>query len=220
MKKIIIFVMLLLCAAAAAAYYFYNRISYQPDWYTSGKTDRQYILTYDVDDMESKIIADLKRGKSVGIPADRIVPLIANRLEKQTGLEIQKAIKAVRPTIKSDGIEMEMIVDIREMAPENLPADAQKALEQLLKVVPENALKDLYVKCDLQFVKQKDFVSLKPASGLSIGKMNLPLADLEEKFGSNRQISLNKFPISDFELKENSVVLKPKTAKKRAPLKN
>jgi len=217
MKKIAIFVMLLLCAAAAAAYYFYNRMSYQPDWYADGKTGRQYILTYNVDDLERKIIADLKKGKSVRIPADRIVPLIANRLEKQTGLEIQKAIKAVRSTIKSDKFEMEMIVDVREMAPENLPGDAQKALEQLLKVVPENALKDLYVKCDWQFEKQKDFVSLKPASGLSIGKMNLPLAELEEKFGSNRKISLKKFPISDFELKENRIVLKPKTAKKRTP---
>ena len=217
MKKIIIFAMLLLCAAAAAAYYFYNRISYQPDWYAGGKTGRQYILTYDVDDLERKIIADLKKGKNVGISADQIVPLIANRLEKQTGLEIQKAIKAVRSTIKSDEIEMEMIVDVREMASENLPGDAQKALEQLLKIVPENALSDLYVKCDLQFVKQKDFVSLEPVSGISVGKMNLPLAELEDKFGSNRKISLKKFPISDFELKENSIVLKPKTAKKRAP---
>jgi uncharacterized membrane protein YagU involved in acid resistance len=65
----------------------------------------------------------------------------------------------------------------------------------------------------MQLVKQGDSVSLDPLSGISIGKMNLPLAELKKKLGTNRKLSLKSFPFSDVELKQNAIILKPKTVK-------
>jgi len=209
MKKFIIAVVLLLGAAAGTAYYFYGKVSYQPDWYLENNTTGRDLLTDNIDAFERKIRTDLKNGKSVKIPANRIVALIANQLEKKTGFEIRKAIKTAKTTINSGKVEVEMIVDVHRMPLDNLPDDAQKALEQLLKMVPENALNDLYVKCSLQPEKQKNTVSFDPASSLSIGKMNIPLEELKKKLGSKRKISLKSFPVSDFKLKDNAIILKP-----------
>ncbi len=209
MKKFIIAVVLLLGVAAGTAYYFYDKVSYQPDWYLENNTTGQDLLTGNVDAFEKKIRTDLKKGKSVKIPANRIVALMANQLEKKTGFEIRKAIKAAKTTINSGKVEVEMIVDMRRMPLDNLPDNAQKALEQFLKVVPENALNDLYVKCNLQPEKQENTVSFDPASSFFIGKMNIPLEKLKEKLGSKRKISLKSFPVSDFKLKDNAIILRP-----------
>jgi len=209
MKKFIIAVVLLLGAAAGTAYYLYDKASYQPDWYLENKTTGQDLLAGNIDAFERKIRTDLKKGKSVKIPANRIVALMANQLEKKTGFEIRKAIKAAKTTINSSKVEVEMIVDVRRMPLDNLPENTQKALEQFLKMVPENALNDLYVKCNLQPEKQKNTVSFDPLSSLSIGKMNIPLEEFKKKIGAKRKISLKSFPVSDFKLKDNAIILKP-----------
>jgi hypothetical protein len=209
MKKFIIAVVLLLVVAAGTAYYFYGKVSYQPDWYLENNTTGQDLLTGNIDAFERKIMTDLKNGKSVKIPANRIVALMANQLEKKTGFEIRKAIKAAKTTITSGKVEVEMIVDVPRMPPDNLPANAQKALDQFLKMVPENALNNLFLKCNLTPEKQENTVSFDPASNFSIGKMNIPMEKLKEKLGSKRKLSLKSFPVSDFKLKDNAILLKP-----------
>lgn len=133
MKKIIKVVGVLLCIAAGITYYIYNRISYQPEWYLQDKGAGEYQLTGNVDDLESKIKQALENGRSVEIPASRMVALIAGQLEKKTGFEIQEAIKADRTTIDPNGVEVEMIVDVRLIPPENLSKDAQKVLKKFLE---------------------------------------------------------------------------------------
>jgi hypothetical protein len=61
----------------------------------------------------------------------------------------------------------------------------------------------------LQPEKQENTVSLDPVSSLSIGKMKMPLEELKKKLGSKRKLSLKSFPISDFKLKDNAIILKP-----------
>ena len=213
MKKLIIAVVVLLLIIAGVLYYFYDRFSYQPDWYAKGQPAGQYRLPDNVDALERKIIRDLKKGKQVEIPAIQVVALVAYQLEKKLGYEVRKAIKAAKVSTHSGGIDLEMIVDMSRMPVENLPAEGQKALEKLLKVVPENALNDLFVKCNLQLEKQDDFVSFDPLSSVSVGKMKLPLSGLKKKLGSKGKIPLKKFPVSGFEFKENSIILNPKSGR-------
>jgi len=210
MKKIIIAILVLLCVGAGVVYFLRDRVSYQPDWYLEDNTTGQDLMVFNADLLERKIKSDLKKGKSVTIPANRIPGLIVNQLEKKTGFEISAAVKASRVTINSGQIEMEMIVDVRQVPTENLPEDAQKVLEHVLKLVPENALKDLYVKCSLQPEKHLDGVSLDSLAGISIGKINLPLSEIEKKIGSKRKAGLKSLPVSDFKLTKNALILKPK----------
>jgi len=210
MKKFIIAVVLLLGIAAGVAYYFYQKISYKPDWYAEAETaDRYQLLTDHIDDLERRIVKDLKNGKSVKIPANRVVPLLVNQLEKKTGVEIRKTVKAVKTTISSDRIEMEMIIDLIQMPPVNLPKKVQKTIEQILKAVPKNALNELYIRGDLKTEKREKAINFDPISNISIGKMSLPLEELKKKLGTKQKLSLESFPISDFELKENAILLKP-----------
>ncbi|MBU0987746.1 MAG: hypothetical protein KKH68_10900 [Proteobacteria bacterium] len=209
MKKFIITVLVLLAATGGVAYYLYDRLSYQPDWYSKDMAADQYQIPVNVDALEKQIKRDLKNGKSVKIPAKSIVALVADQLEKKTGFEVRQAIKASRTTINPSGVELEMIVDMHRMPLENIPDDARKALDQLLKIMPESALNDLYVKFNLQLLKQEDAVALDPLSSISLGKMNLPVEKLKKKIGSKRDLSLQTFPASNFELNENAIILKP-----------
>jgi len=209
MKKFIIAAGVLLCIAAGIAYYIYNRISYQPEWYLQDKGAGEYQLTGNVNDLESKIKQDLENGRSVEIPASRMVALIAGQLEKKTGFEIQEAIKADRTTIDPNGVEVEMIVDVRLIPPENLSKDAQKVLKKFLELVPEKTRNNLYVKCNMQVLKQAGSVSLDPLSSISIGKMKLPVAALNKKTGSKRKFSLESLSLSDVEFGKNAIILKP-----------
>ena len=213
MKKLILAMVLLLFAAAGVAYYFYQKISYQPEWYAMQKTSRDYALPSVDENLEKKIEEDLKKGKPVQIPADRIVPLLVGQLEKMTDIKFRKAVKAVRSTVKPTGIEVEVIADVRKVATEGIPDKAKKAFDQLIKHVPENALNDLYIKCDLRPMKQGDFMSLDPSSSISVGKMNFPMAKLAEKFDLNQNISLKDLSLSDFDLKDGAIVLKPAATK-------
>ena len=213
MKKWIIAFLVLLGIIAGVVYYFYDRLSYLPYWYAKDQPAGQYRLPAEVDALEAKIIRDLNNGKQVEIPALEVVALLADQLEKKLGYEVRKAIKAAKVSTHSGGIDLEMIVDVRRMPVEDLPAEWQKALDQLLKVVPQNALNDLYVKCYLQIEKQDDFVSFDPLSRVSLGKMNLPLSDMKKKLASKGKIPLKKFPVSGFEFKENSIILNPKSGR-------
>lgn len=209
MKKIIKVVGVLLCIAAGIAYYIYNRISYQPEWYLLDKGTGEYQLTGNVHELESKIKQALENGRSVEIPANRMVALIAGQLEQKTGFEIQEAIKAERTTIDPNGVEVEMIVDVRLIPPDNFSKDAQKLLKKFLDLVPENTRNNLYVKCNMQVLKQAGSVSFDPLSGISIGKIKLPVAELKKQTGSKRKFSLESLSLSNVELGKNAVILKP-----------
>nr|MBC8360394.1 hypothetical protein [Candidatus Desulfatibia profunda] len=209
MKTIIKVIGVLLCIAAAIAYYLYNRVSYQPEWYLEDKGVGEFQFTGNVDDLERKIKQGLQNGESVRIPANRMIDLVADQLEKKTGFEIKEAIKAAKTTIDPSGVEVEMIVDMRLIPPEKLPKDAQKAFKQFLGLVPKNALNNLYIKCNMQALKQEGSVSLDPLSSISIGKMNLPVAELKKKIGSKRTFSLESLPISDVEFEKDAIILKP-----------
>jgi len=209
MKTIIKVAVVLLCVAAAIAYYIYNRISYQPEWYLQEKEAGEYQLTGNFNVLQSKIKQALESGKSVEIPASHMVALIAGQLEKKTGFEIQEAIKAERTTIDPNGIEVEMIVDVRRIPPENLSKDDQKLLKKFLELVPEKTRNNLYVKCNMQVLKQAGSVSLDPLSSIFIGKMKLPVSALQKQTGSKGKFSLESLSLSDIELGKNAIILKP-----------
>lgn len=75
--------------------------------------------------------------------------------------------------------------------------------------MPANTRNNLYVKCNMQVLKQAGIVSLDPLSSISIGKMGLPVTALKKKTGSKPKFSLESVPLSDVEFGKNAIILKP-----------
>jgi len=209
MKKILVVFMLLVCGIAAAVYYFYNRIAYQPDWYAGNKTGIQYQLSENAAKLEAKIKKALKKGQKVTLTADQITALVAARIETISGVKVRQIIRAVKTTIDPAGIDVEMIIDVTRLPIKKLPPDAKKILDKGFKQMPSTVLRNLYVQSRLKPLRGKKTIGLAPASSLSVGKMQFSLEKLEKLIGRKSAISLPRFPIAGFKLKENALVLLP-----------
>lgn len=211
MKKLLVIIPILLVAAAiGTGFYFYRQVAYQPSWYTAGQSRGEPLSTAGIPELDERIRQDLARGKTVTVPADRLVALAAARIEAQTGFKIGKMLKGHRLTITQGGIEAEMILDAGMLPMDKFPADARKLMDRVLDKLPSGTLRNLYVRTRLKPVLEKGILNLDPSSGLSVGKMDLPVEKLVEALGENGKIPLSRFPVGDFKLAEDALVLIPK----------
>ena len=76
-----------------------------------------------------------------------------------------------------------------------------------LKMIPEHSLSQVYLKLDLLPYKERNMIRLLPESRVSIGKINLPLNQLEKRFGLKMQVNLAELQISDYRLSEHQLRL-------------
>jgi len=210
MKKLILVFILLMLTAAGAGYYFYSRITYQPTWYADDRPDKPVRFEGDAMALEKKIVEDLKKGKKVQLGMDQLVLLAATELESQAGFEFDKVVRGYRVTMAPPDVEVEMMVDTGRLPLGSLPQDARATVEKVLKAVPADAMKALYVRSRLTPAVENGALRLGATSGISIGKIDLPLEKLEEILGEKAEIPLSRLPAGGFKLLDNAVLLLPK----------
>lgn len=192
----------------AVVYYFLHQLSFQPDWYD--KTQAEALsgpLTTDVPAATETMKEKLQTQTRITLTEQQITPFMVAQLEKRTHLPLQPMIKAARTEITPAEIQLEMILDLDKMPRNQLPPEAHSALTTLIKILPDQAIHDLYVKCNLKPVKENTQVSFDPNSSIYIGKFRFPLADVEGRLGLPHGVPLRLLEFSDFELQENAIIL-------------
>lgn len=192
----------------AVVYYFLHQLSFQPDWYD--KTQAEELagpLKADVPAAAEAIKEKIQTQSRIVLNEEQITPFIVAQLEKRTHLQLQPTLKAARTEITPTEIQLEMILDLDKMPRNQLPPEAHSALETLIKILPDQAIHDLYVKCNLKPVKENTKVSFDPNSTIHIGKFHFPLADVESRLGLPHGVPLKLLEFSDFELQDNAIVL-------------
>lgn len=210
MKKAMAILCLLLAVAAGVGYFVYDRLTYRPGWYEAGDAAAQPADIGALVKLGDTIRQQLADGKKARIPADQLIPLAMAQIEAKSGFPLSKTLKGHRVTVTRDGIEAEMIVDFTQLPTERLPGDFRKLVDGMVGRLPDGALRNLYVRSRLKPVMKNGTLNLDPASGLSIGKMEVPLNKLEKALGKSARVPLDRFPVGDFKLTDQFLHLLPK----------
>ncbi len=151
-------------------------------------------------------LQELESRREVTLPESQIYPLIKETL-RQNGYQPELFLKGCKTTLAENRAILELMVDLRHVPYQSLSDEAERAWITLLKMIPEHSLSQVYLKLDLLPYKERNMIRLLPESRVSIGKINLPLNQLEKKFGLKMQMNLKEWQISDYRLSEHQLRL-------------
>jgi len=151
-------------------------------------------------------LRELESRKEVTLPESQIYPLIKETL-RQNGYQPELFLKGCKTTLTENRAVLELMVDLRHAPYQSLSDEAERAWITLLKMIPEHSLSQVYLKLDLLPYKESNMIRLLPESRVSIGKINLPLNQLEKKFGLKMQMNLADLQISDYRLSDHQLRL-------------
>ena len=151
-------------------------------------------------------LQELESRREVTLPESQIYPLIKETL-RQNGYQPELFLKGCKTTLAENRAILELMVDLRQAPYQSLSDEAERAWITLLKMIPEHSLSQVYLKLDLLPYKERNMIRLLPESRVSIGKINLPLNQLEKRFGLKMQVNLAELQISDYRLSEHQLRL-------------
>lgn len=208
MRKFLLGFLLAIFLIGAMVFYFFHQLSFRPDWYQQSESDSGTdSLKTDLPATAEAIKAKYQSQPRITLTEQQITPFMVAQLEKRTHLQLQPTIKAARTEITPAEIELEMILDLDKIPRQQLPLEAHSALETLIKILPDQTIRDLYVKCNLKPVKENGQVSFDPNSSIHIGKFQFSLGDVESRLGLPHGVPLKLLEFSDFELQQDAIVL-------------
>lgn len=151
------------------------------------------------------------RGEAT-ISEDQVYPLIQETF-RQSGFDPDRFLKACKTTFGVNHATVELIVDLREAPHQAFSASGERAWLTVMQMVPEEALSGVYLKMELFPYRENNMVRFLSGSQLSVGKITIPLHEVEKKFGLKMQINLDALSLADYRLTDHQLqLLKPLSA--------
>jgi hypothetical protein len=145
------------------------------------------------------------RGKAT-ISEEQVYPLIQATF-RESGFDPDLFLKACKTTFSVNHATLELIVDLRHAPHQAFSASGERAWLTVMQMAPEEALSGVYLKMDLFPYKENNMVRFLSGSQLSVGKIAIPLQEVEKKFGLKMQINLDALSLADFQLKDHQLLL-------------
>jgi hypothetical protein len=215
MKRILIIIAIFLSAAILAAvlmaFNFYRKVLYVPEWYAESRSDSTW--TCDTADavISQKLAAldsSLKNRAVVSVPEKILVPVMVREVNRRSKIDIEKMVRAAKVTVQENLAEVEMVVDVNKLPMEKLPPEAKKAADQIIGMLPQGALNDVYLKVDFSGMKNGGALCLDTHSRVRIGKIEFSVGEIEKITGINSRDVIKALGFNNFSITDSGFVFK------------
>lgn len=147
-----------------------------------------------------------QKGRAVVVSYE-LVPLFIEMLKAQGRPEWASVIKAGKSTIHKDHVVTETMLDLTKVPTQQLRMKAAQAWEMVQEMIPKDRLAQVYLKADTWPAVDRGYLRPGAEASLSVGKIVLPVAELEKRFNIPVQIEMDRFSFSKIEIGEGELVL-------------
>jgi hypothetical protein len=155
----------------------------------------------------ARVQRDLEQNGRATVIGYELVPLFIEMLKAQGKPEWAALIKAGKTTIHKNHIVTETMLDLRQVPTQQLRAKAAQAWDMVREMIPNDRLAQVYLKADTWPAVNRGYLRLGDNASLSVGKIALPLAELEKRFNMPVQIEMDRFMFRKIEFGEGQLVL-------------
>jgi hypothetical protein len=155
----------------------------------------------------ARVQRDLNQKGRAIILSYELVPLFIEVLKVQGRPEWAAMIKAGKSTIHKDHVVTETMLDLTKVSSRQLRTKAAQAWEMVQEMIPKDRLAQIYLKVDTSPVVERGYLLPGAEASLSIGKIALPVGELEKRFNRPIQIEMDRFMFSKIEIGEGQMVL-------------
>ncbi len=154
-----------------------------------------------------RVQRDLEQKGRARVAAFELVPLFVEMLKVQGRPEWAALVKAGKSQIHQDQIVSETILDLRQVPVRQLRSKAAEVWNMVQQMIPKDRLADVYLKVDARPRVQRGYLRLDEESALSVGKIALPITELEKRFNVPLQVEMDRVMFSKIELGNNQLIL-------------
>lgn len=198
MRIITVIVIIIFLLLMPSGYYGFRQMTDLPQWYNEEENARECAHLV----MQSqKLRQQIAHGKiPVELSNDDLSGLILSEITRFSKKDDGQPIKGIQTQIYPDHILIDLILNVHALDTGRLDKDLSKRIHQLQTWLPRSSLQQLPLK--LRLIPERDGALIRwhKDSFLKIGALRFPL---------NKVSSLARhFPVVDFELAENRVLLK------------
>lgn len=184
----------------------------QPDSRPTAKTRVQPPKTSNPQGSKTveRISRELSGNEPVKISAAELDQIVALSIAQMMPGQEADFLKAVKSSIGTEKIDLEMVVDVNKIPWEQLPSQARLA-QTLLTQLASSSNSELYMKVSGAPVAKEEQLGFDDNSTIQIGKMSYPLKTFLAMPGINQivpsRIPLKSVPFKTVSLEEGFLVL-------------
>jgi hypothetical protein len=197
---------------AAAGYYWYVRLSYLPAWYRNDgrvfgppASDRGRAAPPAIAPFE-RLLRDSGRAS---IDDAEAAAILLHQVNGATGVDIESLVKASKSGVRSDTLDIEMVVDISRVSRGRLSHSELRALDVVTALSKGLSLDELYVRASLALRADSTGRTVPdPGSIIRIGTVPFTLRDLESRTGVRSADLFEKTGWSNIRINGDSIVFR------------
>ncbi len=154
-----------------------------------------------------RVQRDLEQKGQARVAAFELVPLFVEMLKVQGRPEWAALVKAGKSRVHRDRIVSETILDLRQVPVQQPRSKAADAWNMVQQMIPKDRLADVYLKVDARPRVERGYLRLDDGSSLSVGKIVLPVTELEKRFNVPLQVEMDRFMFNNIEIGKDQLVL-------------
>jgi hypothetical protein len=157
-----------------------------------------------------KINRELAKNETARISEEELNQIVLLSIKEMMPRKNADFMKAVKSSIYTEKIDLEMIVDVNKIPWDDLPPKA-RLTKNLLDQLPAKSGSELYMKISGAPVIKDGQLSFDDKTTMQLGRLAYPLKDFLAMPGINQiipsRISLNQAPFKDVRLENGFIVL-------------
>ncbi len=211
MKSFLIISAVIIILITGGIFYFYNQVTYIPEWYENSNPNEISTIIESSDKVFSEIKTNLKNGNHVEINNEELQAIILYKAKKELKINTEKIIKGINTRINENGIEIEAIVNVKNISDKQIPNQARSVYEKFINSIPEDVFENFYVKFEGKPINQNGNITLDNNSYIQLGKFKYSVKELSEQISGKNQLrnklKINLFPFSTILLKEGLIII-------------
>jgi len=213
MKALLGVILALIIAVVGTVYYFYTQMTFLPEWYKQEPHQNIKAMEKDAYNITREIRNKLRAGESVTISETEVTALILSSMGEKLSMDPSKVVKGIKTKLSDNALEVETVVNLKEISKTNLPEKMQGLFNQTLKVLPMHNFEEVYAKIEGKPINRNGQLGFDQSSFAQLGSVKYSVSGLASKIGMVKKtdgfIPLVKLPSSSMSLGDGTLAINP-----------
>ncbi len=209
MKIFLLIIGGILVIASLSIFWAYSSFKYQPDYFEAIEDANFSEINREGVEIESRLREELEEKGEAKVSGEEITALIINSINKKGKVDLKPIVNKVKSEIVDGRLNIEAIVNVKELGNQKMPEKAREYLDIFLENVPEDMLENVYFSFKGRPVKDGQSVKFDDLAEINIGDFSYDLSSIKGDHGIRMDTSmLRKLGFSNFEVLEDQILLK------------
>jgi len=213
MKYFLGVILALIMAVVGIGYYYYTQIAFVPEWYKQEPTQNIKAMVKDGHNISREIMRKLKAGRRVKMSEVQVTALILSSMEEELSMNPEKIVKGIKTKLSENKLEVEAVVNLKEISKTKIPKKMQGLFNQILEVLPKDLFEEFYAKVEGAPITRNGRLGFDQSSFAQLGSIKYSVDELASKIDKIKEtdgfIPLTKLPFSNISLSDGALAINP-----------